>query len=558
VAALTNAASLGLRRLGPQGSRLNKLAVGLALACLGILLEATFVVLWPISYDLTQGPDFSYEYLVQYQPVWHWFRPLLERFEARFPTAAASLDQLTTMLSVFWIASFTFYMAAFVLLRLVRQAWWTAVLVAAFTIVFQVTFCLMPGTFTTDLFSYVMYGYIPRVYELNPYIYVPGYFPANRMTSWIHPIWYYTPSIYGPLWVDFSVWLTGFTKDRSLVDQALAYRVVSNLAHLGNIGLMALLLRKLAPAKPVSLLLLFAWNPLLLFEFAGSGHNDSAMMLFVLLACLLVAYRQHLLSVAALTASVLIKFTPILLLPLLLMHWAFQKRGLLRQLGTLALGSLIFLGLAFALYRPWYTGPETFQLIDYWSKGPMYLNYVPDLAARELAQRLLDPERLDQASALENARTLVKWLTRVIFVAYFLWELFRVRRVGGLLAAMSRVSLVFLLLVNTWVLAWYITWPFMLVLPLGWERLQTRIATAFTFTAPVMMYNHHYWSIHMADWFYLVYLAPLLLLITRVRKISVGDWGVGPGLREPVSRSPRPRPGSRRAVAKPQPQTPNP
>jgi hypothetical protein len=512
------------------GHRAGTVARLLALFWLGILLEATFIGLWPLSYDLTQGRDFSYEYLLQYPQVWELFRPALERFESLFPSAAISLEQLTTMLSIFWIASFLVYFTAFLVLRTLPGRWWLAAPVVLFTVLFQATLCLMPGTFTTDLFSYAMYGFIPRVYELNPYIYVPGYFPANRMTSWIHPIWYYTPSIYGPLWIDFSYWLTGFTLDRSLVDQALAYRLVSNLAHLVNLGLVGLLLRKLATPQAVSLLLLFAWNPLLLFEFAASGHNDSAMMLFVLLACVLVAYRQHLLSVAALTAGTLIKLTPILLLPLLLMHWASTQRTRLAQVGRLALGGLVFLVLAAALYKPWYIGPDTFQLIDYWSKSPMYMNYVPDLVAGALAERVLDPAQRDLDAARETARTWMKWLTRIIFLGYFAWELLHLwRRIQtakdsaqAVIAAMSRVFLVFLLLVNTWVLAWYITWPFMLAVPLGWQRVQTRVAAGFTFTAPVMMYNHHYWSIHMAPWLYLVYLAPLLLLVLPLFRRTSG------------------------------------
>jgi hypothetical protein len=43
----------------------------------------------------------------------------------------------------------------------------------------------------------------------------------------------------------------------------------------------------------------------------------------------------------------------------------------------------------------------------------------------------------------------------------------------------------------------------------------------FSLSAPLMMYNHHYWSIHMAPWLYVVYLAPLLLLLPPFR--SRGD-----------------------------------
>jgi hypothetical protein len=492
---------------------------------LGLLFEACILGLWPISYDLTQGNDFSYEFLQQYQVVWDWFRPILQRFEALFPTAATSIEQLTVLLSAFWVSSFAVYLAAFALVRALPQTWQLAAVVIAFSFLFQATFFVMPGTFTTDLFSYAMYGYIPRVYELNPYLYVPGHFPGNRMTSWIHPVWYYTPSIYGPIWVSFSSWLTGFTQDRSLVDQALAYRLVSNLAHLVNLGLVALLIRKLRAPRPVSMLLLFAWSPLLLFEFAASGHNDSVMMLFVLLAFFLVANRRHLLAIAALSAGALVKVTPVLLLPLLLVHWAGGYSGWLTRLRALFLGGALSLGMAVALYWPWYSGPETFQLVEYWSRGPMYLNYLPDLLAEKVAEQVLDPERIDPGGALEQARTQVKWITRMLFIGYFLWELARVRRSTELFAAMSRVFVVFLLLVNTWVLSWYWTWPFILAIPLGWERLQTRMLTGFTLTAPLMMYNHHYWSIHMSPWLNLVYVLPLLLLAWPWISKRLGRFG---------------------------------
>src|SRR5439155_16956202 len=85
----------------------------LLLAWLGVLLECVYIGLWPISYDLTQGSDFSYEYLLQYPQVWDWFRPMLTRFEGLFTTAATSLEQLTSLLSAFWIASFLLYFSAF-------------------------------------------------------------------------------------------------------------------------------------------------------------------------------------------------------------------------------------------------------------------------------------------------------------------------------------------------------------------------------------------------------------------------------------------------------------
>src|ERR1051325_3661731 len=81
-------------------------------------------------------------------------------------------------------------------------------LVVAFELDYQVTLFLTPGLFPIDIFSYMMYGHISAIYNLNPYIYPPNYFPNNILLNgnWIHPIWWDQPSVYGPLWTDIG-WL---------------------------------------------------------------------------------------------------------------------------------------------------------------------------------------------------------------------------------------------------------------------------------------------------------------------------------------------------------------
>ena len=67
------------RRAVEQRSTLSIAGRLLLLGCLGSALVATYVAVWPVSFDLTQAPEFSYEYLVQYRIVWDWFRPIFER-----------------------------------------------------------------------------------------------------------------------------------------------------------------------------------------------------------------------------------------------------------------------------------------------------------------------------------------------------------------------------------------------------------------------------------------------------------------------------------------------
>src|SRR5262249_35653022 len=83
-----------------------------------------------------------------------------------------------------------------------------------------------------------------------------------------------------------------------------------------------LLLLRLLPlfGLPRERILVYLWHPLPLWEFAGSGHIDAAMIAFVALA--LGARRRDAawLTGVALTAAALVKFFPAVLFP------AFHRR----------------------------------------------------------------------------------------------------------------------------------------------------------------------------------------------------------------------------------------
>jgi hypothetical protein len=58
-----------------------------------------------------------------------------------------------------------------------RHVTWIAV---AGAVLFRATLALMPGLYSTDVFSYVMYGRIAVGYAANPYIQPPAAFPDMR------------------------------------------------------------------------------------------------------------------------------------------------------------------------------------------------------------------------------------------------------------------------------------------------------------------------------------------------------------------------------------------
>ena len=178
----------------------------LLLACAGVVVQLGWTMVWTLSYRLTHGNDFTYTYLVTQSSVWEKLHDLLVLANTlapglEGPDGPVSLDIVVNSLVFAFVVTGVGYLCAIMLVDLGISAGRGALLVVVlFEVVYQVTLFLTPGLFTTDIFSYVMYGHISAIYDLNPYIYPPNYFPANPMLDWIHPIWHDQPSVYGPLW----------------------------------------------------------------------------------------------------------------------------------------------------------------------------------------------------------------------------------------------------------------------------------------------------------------------------------------------------------------------
>jgi alpha-1,6-mannosyltransferase len=483
------------------------------LVVVAVASELVYVVFWPLSYLLTQAVDFTYEYLVEYPAVWERLVQMLARMEQFWPGSTGSLAILIDLLMRVFIVAFILYMVAFFLTRAGLPRGWGVVAVLAPPLAFHITLFTMPGLFTTDLFSYADYGQIAGVYGVSPYTHLPSEFPQFNIYNWIHPLWHDAPSIYGPAWVDLTRPISRAVVGLSDVDKILVYKLVSNVGHLLSVGCIAYAANKLRPGTALQAVVLYAWNPLILFEFGGNGHNDAVMIAVMMLAVACYVSGSRWLGLVALTVSFLIKMTSVLLVPYYTMAWARDQRGWLRFFG-IGFGAvatvLVVIG---AFYYPWWEGPQTIGPILLWSQGPMFNNYVPDILAIQLAtQRIIDSGgTLDPTVALDQTRDLVKSVARGLLIALAIWELWRARGASGMLGSGARVMMAFLLIVNTWVLPWYFAWPIALAVVLGWESLTTKVLIGLSISAPTVMYYHHFWHPYMSDSTYLFYVAPLAI-----------------------------------------------
>ncbi len=95
--------------------------------------------------------------------------------------------------------------------------------------------------------------------------------------------------------------------------QVFWFKLPAALFDLGIIGVLILLLRQ--HRMPLNLVLIYAWSPLPLVEFWGTGHNDAIAIFFVTLALLMAARNRWMWSFASLSLAVAAKLWPILLFP---------------------------------------------------------------------------------------------------------------------------------------------------------------------------------------------------------------------------------------------------
>ena len=97
-------------------------------------------------------------------------------------------------------------------------------------------------------------------------------------------------------------------------ESALTLKVAFVLCELGIVFLLLDLLRN--HGQGAHLVLVYAWNPLLAIEVAGSGHIDIVGALLVVVSAAALARRWRTIAAVGLGLAVAVKFLPIVLLPL--------------------------------------------------------------------------------------------------------------------------------------------------------------------------------------------------------------------------------------------------
>jgi hypothetical protein len=179
---------------------------------------------------------------------------------------------------------------------------------------------LLPGTpVSTDVFRYVWDGRVQAA-GINPYLHVPADAAlAGLRDGAIYPHIDradYAPTIYPP-----ASQIVFY-----LVTRISEAPIVMKAAMVAFEALAVWIILQLLAARglPRARILLYAWHPLPLWEFARSGHVDIVAITFLLLALLATERRSPILAGVALGAGALVKYFQVVTAPAVYRRWDWR------------------------------------------------------------------------------------------------------------------------------------------------------------------------------------------------------------------------------------------
>jgi len=174
--------------------------------------------------------------------------------------------------------------------------------------VWHVEFLRLPAGADDDIHRYVWDGRLQRL-GYNPYIVVPSdpaakglHTPETRNLN--------NPDLPSPYPAGALLFFRVVT---AIQESTFALKVAFVVC---EFAIVFVLLDLLRPKQGAHLVLVFAWNPLLAIEVAGSGHIDIVGALLLLVSAAALIRRWRATAAVALGLAVAVKLLPVVLLPL--------------------------------------------------------------------------------------------------------------------------------------------------------------------------------------------------------------------------------------------------
>jgi hypothetical protein len=199
---------------------------------------------------------------------------------------------------------------------------------------------VFPPFLSNDLYRYIWDGWVQNA-SINPYRYLPvdphlaflrdaAVYPNINRATYAHTI--YPPA--AELFFALSAAIDKLLHLPPILGLKLSILTAE------AVGIAAMLHLCARAGLSRTRILIYAWNPVVIWEYTGNGHIDALAVCFIALALLAATTSRANAAMAALAAAVLTKFLPLILLPAIWRRWNVAAAAL-------------FAGLIIALYLPY-------------------------------------------------------------------------------------------------------------------------------------------------------------------------------------------------------------
>ena len=324
-----------------------------------------------------------------------------------------------------------------------------------------------------DIFIYVVRSRLFTEYGANPLVAYPMDYPDDPLMRFASDEWADDVSPYGPLWNLIAAPIT-FISGNQLAVALAGFKVLALLSLLAGGWVIVRTLLASRPADAATGALFYLWNPLVLWEGVGNGHNDVLMTLPLLLALFAWVKRWDNVVIPLLVVATLIKYVAVLLIPITaLALWRRVEPGRARWRLVGWSVALSVIATALALY-PFYDLAAIRNSIE--GQSSRFLTSPIALAVWWFQER-------SPTAEIEGA---AKVAGGSIMLATLAWQMVRLReQPSRLLRAVFEVMYVFLLIATWSFRSWYLIWPVGLaaLLPWGWPAWRMLAWTAGAMSA---------------------------------------------------------------------------
>lgn len=374
------------------------------------------------------------------------------------PTDTAACIHITLMLYVIFFLYFLclfFYSRS--TLSVFEKGLWAVYFWAATACVY-VLLCYSPPVLSRDLYEYAIRGRTLSVYGLNPYLHAPSEIRQDVFFPFL--FWKDTHEVYGPLWT----WIGAFNAmlfPGSLKMTTFVHKLSLFVFLSMGVWVFYRICIQLGLQRPELTTLAWATNPLLILMTLVDGHNDIAMVFFMLCCLYFLLQSRYVPAVVLFIAAVQVKFVYALIAPLLLLYLLFapHEKPIRTRLKELALGMLLSAGLIMVLWLPLGTGMG--PILSFFGKFGRVVCH--DSLAYLVFQLLT-------GAGLAISQKTIILVFSTLFYALYLFLIYdfitRIKQGGpALVEASSLVFILFFLTNHTPLQAWYLIWmiPFLLL-----------------------------------------------------------------------------------------------